>query len=197
MSETMHQARLLCRIRRRRIAPPMGTIRVPVTVQAWGGLGEFRADFLLDTGATDCFAPAAALRKIGVQPVGRMAYELADGRVVEYEFGLAQLRFLDQVTLGEERFGAVCLADASWNGANLAGVDWAGVQMLGDERIALQEEDREGKPKPPTQRRQEYWAAIRANRQLAAALRHAGMDEEAARFMSRAEGLLHAVRRLQ
>ena len=83
----------------------MGAIRVPVTVQAWGGLGEYRADFLLDTGATDCFAPAAELRKIGVQPVGRMAYELADGRVVEYEFGLAQLRFLDQVTAGRVIFG--------------------------------------------------------------------------------------------
>ena len=55
----MHGTRLLLGIRRRRIAPPMGTIRVPVTVQAWGGLGEYRADFLLDTGATDCFAPGA------------------------------------------------------------------------------------------------------------------------------------------
>jgi hypothetical protein len=42
----------------------------------------------------------------------------------------ATTRFLDQVTLGEERFGAVCLADATWNGANLAGIDWEGVEML-------------------------------------------------------------------
>jgi len=101
----MHQGPLLCRIRRRRIAPPMGAIHVPVVVQPLRGRREYRADFLLDTGATDYFAPAAELRKIGVQPVGRMAYELADGRVVEYEFGLAQLRFLDQVTAGRVIFG--------------------------------------------------------------------------------------------
>jgi len=83
----------------------MGAIRIPVIVQALRGRRELRADFLVDTGATDCLVPAAALRKIGVQPVGRMAYELADGRVVEYEFGLAQLRFLDQVTAGRVIFG--------------------------------------------------------------------------------------------
>ena len=83
----------------------MGAIHIPVVVQSLRGRREYRADFLLDTGATDCFAPAAELRKIGVQPVGRMAYELADGRVVEYEFGLAQLRFLDQVTAGRVIFG--------------------------------------------------------------------------------------------
>ena len=82
----------------------MGAIHVPVVVQSLRGRREYRADFLLDTGATDCFVPAAALRKIGVQPVGRGAYELADGRVVEYAFGLAQLRFLDQVTAGHVVF---------------------------------------------------------------------------------------------
>ena len=83
----------------------MGAIRVPVVVQFLRGRREYRADFLLDTGATDCFVPADELRKIGVQPVGRMAYELPDGRVVEYEFGLAQLRFLDTVTAGRVIFG--------------------------------------------------------------------------------------------
>jgi predicted aspartyl protease len=41
--------------------------------------GTYEADFLVDTGATDCLAPAAKLRQIGVQPIGAVVYELADG----------------------------------------------------------------------------------------------------------------------
>src|SRR5438876_6349685 len=58
MPGTMHQGPLLCRIRRRRIAPPMGAIHVPVVVQSLRG-----------------------------------------------RFGLAQLRFLDQMTAGRVIFG--------------------------------------------------------------------------------------------
>jgi len=92
-------------VKRRRLIPTMGAIRVPVIVQAWRGGRELRADFLVDTGATHCLVPAAALRKIGVRPVGKMNYELADGSAVEYEFGLAQFRFLGEVTAGRVIFG--------------------------------------------------------------------------------------------
>ncbi len=85
--------------------PTMGAIRIPVIVQALRGRRELRADFLVDTGATDCLVPAAALRKIGVRPVGKMNYELADGTAVEYEFGLAQFRFLGELTAGRAIFG--------------------------------------------------------------------------------------------
>ncbi len=85
--------------------PTMGAIRIPVIVLALRGRRELRADFLVDTGATDCLVPAAALRKIGVRPVGKMNYELADGTAVEYEFGLVQFRFLGEVTAGRVIFG--------------------------------------------------------------------------------------------
>jgi len=83
----------------------MGAIHVPVIVQALRGRRELRASFLVDTGATDCLVPAAALRRMGVRAVGRMTYELADGTTVEYEFGLAQLRFLGEITAGRVIFG--------------------------------------------------------------------------------------------
>ncbi|MGH9786543.1 MAG: clan AA aspartic protease, partial [Terriglobia bacterium] len=45
------------------------------------------------------------LRKIGVQPKGTMAYELADGTIQEYDFGLAQIQFMGEITAGRVIFG--------------------------------------------------------------------------------------------
>ncbi|MBI4659969.1 MAG: clan AA aspartic protease [Verrucomicrobia bacterium] len=56
--------------------------------------------FLVDTGATDCLAPAEELRKIGVLEEGRMAYELADGQIKEYGYGLARIEFMGEITAG-------------------------------------------------------------------------------------------------
>ncbi len=84
----------------------MGLTHVTVTLKALGpGGGTYQADFLVDTGATDSLAPAAELRKIGVQPVGKMVYELADGTLHEYEFGLAQFEFMGEITAGRVIFG--------------------------------------------------------------------------------------------
>jgi clan AA aspartic protease len=66
---------------------------------------EFQADFLVDTGAIDSLVPAKALRKAGIKPRGRMAYELADGKTVEYDFGLAEIEFMGEVTSGRVIFG--------------------------------------------------------------------------------------------
>jgi hypothetical protein len=65
----------------------------------------YEADFLVDPGATDSLAPAAELRKAGIQPVGQTAYELAGGRLEEYEFGLAEISFTGEVTAGRVIFG--------------------------------------------------------------------------------------------
>ena len=67
--------------------------------------GGYEADFLVDTGATDSLAPESELRRVGIQPVGKTAYELADGSVEEYEFGLAEITFMGEVTAGRIIFG--------------------------------------------------------------------------------------------
>jgi len=59
---------------------------------------------LVDTGATDSLAPASELRKIGVKPRGKMAYELADGSLEEFEFGLAEISFMGEITAGRVIF---------------------------------------------------------------------------------------------
>ena len=53
----------------------MGVTHVTVALKGLGSPnGTYEADFLVDTGATDSLAPAAELKKIGVQPAGTMAY---------------------------------------------------------------------------------------------------------------------------
>jgi clan AA aspartic protease len=69
------------------------------------GQAEYEALFLVDTGATDSLAPADELRKIGVQERGKMSYELADGTVREYPFGLVRIEFMGEITAGRVIFG--------------------------------------------------------------------------------------------
>ena len=96
---------------------------------------------------------------------------------------------------GEQHIGP-SLADAQWGNVNLAVVQWSQVDMLGDEYKARQTR-RAGKRKNSETRLEGYEAAVRANRQLAVALRAQGLDEEAARFAYRAQLLQRSVFRRQ
>jgi uncharacterized protein YjbI with pentapeptide repeats len=89
---------------------------------------------------------------------------------------------LEDVILGEEKYGFVSLADMHWGDVNLSVVDWEAVTMLGDERRALQ-----------TTWLYNYQGAVRAYRQLATVLRAQGLNEEAVHFAYRAEVLLRRV----
>jgi clan AA aspartic protease len=66
---------------------------------------SYEALFLVDTGATDSLAPTEALELIGVRREGRMSYELADGSVKEYPFGLVRIEFMGETTAGRVIFG--------------------------------------------------------------------------------------------
>lgn len=84
----------------------MGLTRIAVTLKSVGtSKRSYRADFLVDTGATDSMVPASELRSIGVQAVGKRDYELADGTTQNYEFGLAKISFLNEITAGRVIFG--------------------------------------------------------------------------------------------
>ena len=84
----------------------MGLSRIIVKLRNPGASnGTYEAEFLVDTGATDSRVPASGLTRIGVQPVGKTAYELADGTVNEYSFGLVEIGFIDEVTAGRVIFG--------------------------------------------------------------------------------------------
>jgi clan AA aspartic protease len=84
----------------------MGLIHVTVSLRATQrSRKKYEADFLVDTGATDCVAPASKLKRAGIRRRGRMAYELADGSTVEFDFGLAEIEFMGELTSGRVIFG--------------------------------------------------------------------------------------------
>jgi clan AA aspartic protease len=84
----------------------MGLTHVTVRVRSLAAAnGGYEADFLVDTGGTDSLAPRAELEKVGIQTVGTTVYELADGSVQEYQFGLAEISFMGEITAGRIIFG--------------------------------------------------------------------------------------------
>jgi len=89
---------------------------------------------------------------------------------------------LEKATLSDEQYGTVLLADIRWGDVNLAVVDWTSVKKLGDEQLARR-----------TKSDDSYRDAVRANHQLAVALRNQGLNEEADRFDYRAQVLQRKV----
>jgi hypothetical protein len=79
----------------------MGLIHVTTTLRASEkARKKYSADFLVDMGGTDNLAPANDLKKAGIKPRGRMAYELADGRTEEFDFRLSGDRVHGRADVG-------------------------------------------------------------------------------------------------
>jgi uncharacterized protein YjbI with pentapeptide repeats len=93
---------------------------------------------------------------------------------------------LNGAVLGDSKLGFVSVADVSWGNVNLAVLDWSSVNMLGDEREARKSTD-DGERIDKRTRLIDYHSAVRANRQLAIALREQGLNEDASRFAYRAQ----------
>jgi predicted aspartyl protease len=84
----------------------MGFIHVTVSVRASARAKKrFQSQFLVDAGDADSMAPASQLRQIGIEPAGRIVYELADGTPKELEFGLGVIEFMGDITAGRVIFG--------------------------------------------------------------------------------------------
>src|SRR6476619_6858869 len=76
----------------------MGLTHVAVKIGRLGSGDLYDAKFLVDTGDSDAMAPASELRRVGIEPVGTRTYELASGELQDYEYGLAELRFMGEIT---------------------------------------------------------------------------------------------------
>lgn len=85
----------------------MGLTKVTVKISSLeGDRKAYEALFLVDTRATDSLIPAEKLREIGMKEQGKMAYELADGTIREFPFGLARIEFMGEITAGRVVFGS-------------------------------------------------------------------------------------------
>jgi predicted aspartyl protease len=84
----------------------MGLIHMTVALSDLAQTGTpYEADFLVDTGAVDCRAPADRLAAAGILAEGKAVYELANGQPVEYEYGFARVAFLGTETVAQVIFG--------------------------------------------------------------------------------------------
>lgn len=100
---------------------------------------------------------------------------------------------LEGITLVDKKFGCASLVDVHWGDVNLAVVDWKQVTMLGDEVKSHRLITSWGEVKSKRKQLDDYQAAVRANRQLANAMRTQGMNEEAIPFAYRAQILQRKV----
>ena len=66
---------------------------------------RFESIFVIDTAISDTMAPASELARIGIEPAGKLTYELADGTLQEFPFGIAQIEFMGEITAGRVIFG--------------------------------------------------------------------------------------------
>jgi len=84
----------------------MGLIHVDVAITSMtNGKAARTFKCLVDTGTTDSLVPASRLREMGIEPSGTKKYELADGTVQEYPFGLAMIEVMGEITAGRVIFG--------------------------------------------------------------------------------------------
>jgi len=84
----------------------MGLTHVTVRIENLTRSGQpYENEFLVDTGAIDCLAPASDLQKAGIAVEGRDVYELANGEVLEYPYGFARVSFMGSQTVAQIIFG--------------------------------------------------------------------------------------------
>jgi clan AA aspartic protease len=84
----------------------MGVTHVTTQIRSLAGKGKgYSAEFLVDTGAIDCMAPASKLKAAGIKREGKAVYEMADGRPVEMDYGFARVSFVGAETVAQVIFG--------------------------------------------------------------------------------------------
>lgn len=83
----------------------MRLTHIDVNLRRIGGGETYTATFLVDTGAVHSMASASELTRIGIQPVGNRTYETASGERVEYEYGVVEMEFLNEIVHSPVIFG--------------------------------------------------------------------------------------------
>jgi len=83
----------------------MGLTHVAVSLLNSDSKDTYNAEFLVDTGAMDTMAPASELKKIGIAAEGKDVFELANGQLIEFEYGIAKLKFMGEIVGTRILFG--------------------------------------------------------------------------------------------
>ena len=83
----------------------MGTFRVAIEIGDPRGERWESVEALVDTGASDTFAPRSLLERLGLTPEERWPFRLADDREVEYDVAQTQIRIADRTRFTVIAFG--------------------------------------------------------------------------------------------
>ena len=86
----------------------MGLTHIAVTIRKFGSEGEqqsYTATFLVDTGAIDSMVPATVLKELGIEPTRKEWYEMASGKLEQFDVGHAFMAFLGTEIPGQIMFG--------------------------------------------------------------------------------------------
>jgi predicted aspartyl protease len=113
----------------------MGTFRTDVEIQSQLRPGDSRLlrNVLVDTGAELSWVPGEVLESLGIERVKRIAFEQADGSILERWVGFAILRAAGEITIDEVVFGEprdqVLLGARTLEGMNLK-IDLVGKRLV-------------------------------------------------------------------
>jgi predicted aspartyl protease len=83
----------------------MGLTRVAVTVRKFGSEESYTSTFLIDTGSHDSMVSASELKKLGIEPIRKEFYEMANGELNEFKLGAAEFEFLSVIVPVQVMFG--------------------------------------------------------------------------------------------
>ena len=67
----------------------MGTFKWPLRISSMDGQQAHDIEATVDTGAAYTTLPASLLRELGIEPMGKRRFLLADGRRVDMDYGRA------------------------------------------------------------------------------------------------------------
>ena len=70
----------------------MGVFHITIDVGSLAGTWFGPVSALVDTGASHTVVPTEVLEGLGIQPVERLPFELADGKMVEHDIGEGRVR---------------------------------------------------------------------------------------------------------
>ena len=83
----------------------MGTFNVEFEISDFAGNRFERVEALVDSGATYTVLPSALLADLGVKPHRTMTFELADGSLIERDFGRVWVKLAEGEEMSPVIFG--------------------------------------------------------------------------------------------
>ena len=118
----------------------MGTFSYSIEVADLGQQHSREVEAIVDTGAFYTTLPRQVLRELGVEPIGTRRFEVADGRLVDMEYGQAWVaiggeRVITIVVFGNDE-GPTLLGAYTLEGLALA-VDPVGERLVPREMLLL------------------------------------------------------------